>query len=81
VILLDIERQVIDPAHYKSWYNLTDCPAARVESRTAPKVKKSRVDIFISSLGKRGWFIKESDRRPRYFITEDEKLFQEKFWF
>lgn len=81
VILLDIERQAIDPAHYKSWYNLTDCPAARVESRTAPKVKKSRVDIFISSLGRRGWFIKESDRRPRYFISEDEKLFQKKFWF
>jgi ADP-heptose:LPS heptosyltransferase len=80
VTLLDIESNGLDHASYRKWYNLTDCPAARVESRTAPRVRRSRQDIFASALGIGPIRRRSMDRRPRYFVTEDEAAFQTAFW-
>jgi ADP-heptose:LPS heptosyltransferase len=80
VTLLDIESNGLDHASYRKWYNLTDCPAARAESRTAPRVRRSRQDIFASALGIGPMRRRSMDRRPRYFVTEDEAAFQTAFW-
>ena len=45
VELMDIDGD-FDPAAYEEWFNLTDCPAARVESRTAPAVRDNRIKLF-----------------------------------
>lgn len=80
VALLDIEKDRFNFEAYHKWFNLTDCPAARVEARTAPRVKRSRVDIFASALGIYGPRLWKMDRRPRYFLSEEDKEFREAFW-
>ena len=78
--LVDIEEDHISHLSYKKWFNYTDCPAARVESRTSPKVKKSRIDIFSRSLGIYGFRYWRMYRKPRYFINKDEEKFADEFW-
>jgi len=79
-VLLDIASTTIDVRSYEKWFNFTDCPAARIESRTAPEVTKSRIDIFSQSLGIRGRQLRAMDKEPRYFVTGEERDFQEDFW-
>jgi ADP-heptose:LPS heptosyltransferase/predicted metal-dependent hydrolase len=78
--LIDIESAVIDVSSYEKWFNITDCPAARIESRTMPEVTQSRIDIFSRSFGIRGRQLRAMDKRPRYFVSEAERNFQEDFW-
>jgi len=80
VELVDIETLSLDHQQYRKWFNLTDCPASRTESRTAPHVKKSRIDIFARALGIGPFGRWRMDCRPLYFITEEEQLFQKRFW-
>lgn len=80
ISLIDIEEPGLNHLDYRKWYNFTDCPASRVESRTVPKVKKSRIDIFARALGIRGIRYLTMDRKPRYFIHEEEHLYKNKFW-
>jgi ADP-heptose:LPS heptosyltransferase len=80
VKVVDIENDELLHRAYKRWHNLTDCPAARVESRTAPKVKKSRIDIFASALGIGWWRLHQMNRKPVYVITQEEREFQKRFW-
>ena len=80
VTLVDIENDRFDCLAYQRWYNLTDCPASRVEARTAPRVKRSRIDIFANSLGIRGIRLWKMKRQPRYFLSEEDKEFRESFW-
>jgi ADP-heptose:LPS heptosyltransferase len=80
VKLIDIEKDRFDYRNYHKWFNLTDCPAARVESLTAPRVKRSRIDIFARALGLQGMSFWKMDRRPRYFLAEEDKAFRESFW-
>lgn len=81
VELIDIEKLSLDHIQYRKWFNFTDCPASRTESRTVPHVKKTRIDIFASALGIGPFRRWRMDHRPRYFITEEEQLFQKKFWY
>jgi len=80
VILVDIEDSALQTAAYRQWYNLSDCPAARIESRTAPKVKQDRIEIFAQALGIRGRRLAQMDRRPRYVVSHEETVFQQQFW-
>jgi ADP-heptose:LPS heptosyltransferase len=80
VELLDIENGRIDVSQFGAWYNLTDCPAARVESRTAPNVKKNRIDIFAAAMGKRGRALRGMLRKPRYFVSDSERAFARQFF-
>jgi ADP-heptose:LPS heptosyltransferase len=80
VTLLDIENDRIDFADYRCWFNLTDCPAARVESRSAPRVRLGRIDIFAQALGLSHRIVRKMDKRPRYEVLPIEAEFQKQFW-
>lgn len=80
VVLIDIEKDRFNHEAYHKWYNLSDCPASRVEARTAPRVKTSRIDIFAGALGIYGPRLWKMDRRPRYVLSEEDKEFREAFW-
>lgn len=80
VKLIDIEEDFFSHSLYKKWFNFTDCPASRKESRTAPKVKKSRIDIFAKAMGVKGIRLFNMDRSPRYFISKDEHKFADDFF-
>lgn len=79
VQLMDIDDD-FDPSAYQEWFNLTDCPAARIESRTAPRVRANRIELFARGLGIRGARLKALDRRPRYTVTEDERAWRDEFF-
>lgn len=79
VELMDINGD-FDPAAYKEWFNLTDCPAARVESRTAPAVKVNRIELFARWLGITGLRLKTMDRRPRYIVSDAELKWRDQFF-
>jgi ADP-heptose:LPS heptosyltransferase len=80
VTLLDIEHDEFDSTRYKRWFNFTDCPASRVESRSAPKVKKGRIEIFARALGINAFAVRRMVKRPRYFALPEEQAFQLNFW-
>ncbi len=79
VDLLDIHAE-LKPRSYQCWLNLTDCPAARTESLTAPRVRRNRIEIFARALGVRGGALRRMDARPRYFLTEEERAEQKRFF-
>ncbi len=80
VKLIDIEEDFFAHMLYSKWFNFTDCPASRKESRSAPKVKKSRIDIFAKAMGVSGIRLFTMDRSPRYFISQDELKFADDFF-
>jgi len=80
VKLVDIEETSLDHFRYRKWFNFTDCPAARAEARSAPKIKKNRIEIFAKALGVgllRRW---KMDYRPRYFLSDEERKMRNDFW-
>lgn len=79
VRLLDI-RDELEHLGYARWYNLTECPAARVESLTAPRVRRNRIEVFAHALGIRGRRLRRMDRRPRYVVTDAERERQRLFF-
>ena len=79
VELVDIDAD-LDPAAYGEWFNLTDCPAARVESRTAPAIKANRIELFARGLGITGRRLKMMDRRPRYVVSDAELEWRDRFF-
>lgn len=79
VELVDIDGD-FDPGAYREWFNLTDCPAARVESRTAPAVKANRIELFARGLGVTGLRLKMMDRRPRYVVSDAELRWRDRFF-
>ncbi|MCH8035041.1 MAG: glycosyltransferase family 9 protein [Bacteroidetes bacterium] len=80
VKLIDIEEDFFSHFLYTRWFNFTDCPASRKESRSAPNVKKSRIDIFAQAMGVKGIRLFTMDRSPRYFISQDEHKFADDFF-
>lgn len=78
VSLQDIQDD-LEPASFETWFNLTDCPAARVESRTAPNVRANRIELFARALGIHGTRLRTMDRRPRYTVTDDEARWCESY--
>ena len=80
VCLVDIEDPELRSSDFRKWFNFSDCPAARVESRTAPRVRKSRIDIFGRALGLSRREVRQMEKRPRYFLSEEEKRDREEYW-
>lgn len=80
VNLINIEDDFFSHITYKKWYNFTDCPAARVESRTSPKVKKSRIRIFTNALGINHINYILADKKPRFFLSRNEEEFASEFF-
>ena len=79
VVVKDIENDVFEPRDYSAWYNLSDCPASRIEARTSPRVKKNRIDIFASAIGVSPKELDRFGRTPRYFVSAEESRFAEEF--
>jgi len=80
VKLIDIEEDFFSHVHYRKWFNFTDCPASRKESRSAPKVKKNRIDIFAKAMGVKGIRLFNMERNPRYHISPEEHRFAYDFF-
>jgi len=78
--LLDIERDYFNHLNYDKWFNFTDCPAARKESLTSPKVKKSRIEIFSSALKINFISRLVMSKKPRFFFSDDELNFAAEQW-
>lgn len=78
VRLLDIHAK-LDPAGCAQWRNQTDCPAARTEARQAPRVRRNRIAIFARGLGVRGPALWRMDRKPRYFLSEADRAYRDRF--
>lgn len=79
VDVIDVEAPDLDPAQYRCWYDLTDCPAARVEARQMPNVRRDRVQIFAAAMGVRLRELKRSGFAPRYDIAAEEAAFARAF--
>jgi ADP-heptose:LPS heptosyltransferase len=80
VILVDIDERTIEPHAYSKWFNLSECPAARIESRTAPRVRKNRIEIFARALGNSRRCVRSMMKKPRYFLSLKDREFQNEFW-
>ncbi|MFA6125119.1 MAG: glycosyltransferase family 9 protein [Sphingomonas sp.] len=79
VNLIDIDGPPIDISSYRLFFNLSQCPASRYESRRVPEIKKGRVETFAlgmrvgrKRLLKQGWKI-------NHFLSGDEEAFCDDF--
>jgi ADP-heptose:LPS heptosyltransferase len=80
VKLLDIEGDFFNHLKFNKWYNFTDCPAARKESLTAPRVKKSRIEIFSSALNINFLSRLRMSKTPRFFFNDEELEYAADYW-
>jgi len=77
--VVDIAIEDLDVRDFDAWYNLSDCPAFRHESRTAPKVTQSRIELFAEGMGVESSALTGSGRRPVYVVSDDEREFARRF--
>lgn len=80
VKLLDIEHDFFNHLKYDKWFNFTDCPAARKESMTSPKVRRSRIEIFSSALKINFISRLSMSKKPRFIFSEDELNYASEQW-
>jgi len=80
VKLIDIEEDTLSHLFYSKWFNFTDCPASRAESRRAPKIKKNRTELFARGLGIKGLRLFAMDHKPVYSLSDIEVEFVNDFW-
>ena len=69
---LDVNSDDIDTRDYTRWYDLTDCPAARIEGREFPHVRSNRIAIFAGAMGVKLRQLKKSGVVPRYQVSAEE---------
>ena len=79
VVALDIEGEPLPLPAFRRWYDLTDCPAARVESRTVPNVRRNRIDIFARAIGISRARLWATGRIPVYAVSAEEAQFAREF--
>jgi ADP-heptose:LPS heptosyltransferase len=77
--VVDIATEGLDVRDFDAWYNLSDCPASRHESRTAPKVTLSRIELFAEGMGVEPSDLECSGRQPVYVVSDDERKFARNF--
>ncbi len=58
-------------------YNLTECPASKVESAEVPFVKRNRIDIFSRALGIKD--LTTAEKKPIYTVTNQERQWAEQY--
>ena len=80
VMLKDINGDVLHQEDYFALYNLTECPASRVEPATLPNVKRNRIDIFSAAMGISKKLQNRVGRKPVYIVTEEERVWAESFF-
>ena len=79
VRLIDIHQE-LEPSGFGRWFNLTSCPAARVESLTAPRVRRNRIEIFARALSLSRGACRRLARRPLYVVTAEERAYRDRFF-
>jgi ADP-heptose:LPS heptosyltransferase len=73
ICLFDINEDEIDLTSYSRWFNLSDCPAGRIESRQYPNVRRNRIEIFARAMGISRWRIGSTvGFLPRYQVSAEE---------
>lgn len=77
--VVDVAEEDLDVRDFDAWYNLSDCPASRHESRTAPSVTRSRIELFAEGMGVEPAELTRFGRRPVYVVSEDEREFAREF--
>jgi ADP-heptose:LPS heptosyltransferase len=77
--VVDIATEDLDARDFDAWYNLSDCPASRHESRTAPKVTLSRIELFAEGMGVEALDLARFGRDPVYTVSDDERKFARAF--
>jgi ADP-heptose:LPS heptosyltransferase len=80
VELKDINDEILHQEDYSAVYNLTECPASRVESATLPNVRRNRIDIFSAAMGVSKKLQDRVGRKPVYLVTEEEKAWARSFF-
>ncbi len=78
-LCIDINSSDINTADYFRWIDLTDCPAARVESLQFPRVRSNRIAIFASAMGINLRRLKKSGVLPQYYVDNNESVAAEEF--
>ena len=80
VELVDIDGPPVDVVGARAWINLTQCPAARYESRRAPFVRKGRAELFAAGMGigkrlldRHGWHVE-------YALDDEQRRFRDDFF-
>lgn len=79
VIVKDINADALVRDDYEKWYDLTDCPAGKIESLTAPNVTRSRIEIFAAAMGVSKYALRKNGTTPRYFLRNEEKVWAQEF--
>ena len=77
IVITDINANIRYQDDYCSWYNLTECPATRIEALTLPYVCTNRIDAYAAAMGLNPDYI--PIKLPRYYITEEERKFAKQF--
>ncbi|EGB13424.1 glycosyl transferase family 9 [Pseudodesulfovibrio mercurii] len=70
ITVTDINERVFRRDDYSALYDLTTCPASRIEGLTAPDVKLSRIEIFGKAMGIKG--PSGGDWKTYYHVTQEE---------
>jgi ADP-heptose:LPS heptosyltransferase len=76
---IDIESASLQTTDYARWYDLTDCPASRIESMQFPTIKSNRIEIFAAAMGISKKELAHYGYTPRYDISADERKVAEDY--
>lgn len=79
VTVLDIDGNVFHQEDYGSWFNLTECPATRIESLTLPYVRANRIDVYAGAMGLDSETIAAGKKLPWYQVTGQERAAASQF--
>jgi ADP-heptose:LPS heptosyltransferase len=77
--VVDVRSPELDVRDFDSWYNLSDCPASRHESKAAPFVTKSRIELFAKGMGVTPDELSRFGRQPVYVVSEEERQWAREF--
>jgi len=76
---IDIEAASLQTTNYARWYDLTDCPASRIETMEFPNIKSNRIEIFAAAMGINKKELAKYGYTPRYEISANERKVAEDY--
>jgi ADP-heptose:LPS heptosyltransferase len=79
VNLIDLDGPPIDISAYRCFFNLSQCPASRYESRRVPEIRKGRVEIFALGMGVNRNRLRRQGWKINHYLSADEAAFCDDF--
>ncbi len=64
---------------YETWFNLGECPAARVEVATMPNVDRGRIEAFANAVGITAADLDRSGWTARFQLTDRQQHIRQEF--